>query len=222
MSYQSGVIGTFSGASIIALPCDTQPGVTSPSSIEWDAQEAVAVNQSPFTYQTQTYDWMSSILEGQVSFPPMNRYAFDAWSAFILACRGQLNCFQMGDPKAVLPKGVATGTPVVNGASQTGYSLLTRGWTANTIGILLPGDYISILNGSISRLYRVLASVNSDGSGHCTIPIWPNLRDQPADGTTIITRNCKGLFRLASNSGNKMSVNVGAYGSSGFKIREAI
>jgi hypothetical protein len=218
MSYQSGVIGTFSGMNIIALPCDTQPGVTAPSSIEWDAQEAVAVNQSPFTFQTQTYDWMASILEGQVSFPPMNRYAFDAWSAFVLACRGQLNCFQMGDPRAVLPKGVATGTPVVNGASQTGYTLLTRGWTASVVGILLPGDYLQIG----FRLYRVLASVNSDGSGHASIPVWPNLRDQPADGTTIITRNCKGLFRLASNSGNKFSVNATAYGSSGFKIREAL
>src|SRR5258708_19405842 len=121
MSYQSGVIGTFNGMNIIALPSDTQPGVTAPSSIEWDAQEAVATNMSPFTGATQTYDWMNSWLEGQVSFPPMNRYAFDAWSAFVLACRGQLNCFQMGDPKAVLPKGVATGTPLVNVPSHTGY-----------------------------------------------------------------------------------------------------
>jgi hypothetical protein len=222
MPYSSGVIGTFSGMNIIALPCDTQPGVTAPSSIEWDAQEAIATNMSPFTGQTQTYDWMNSWLEGQVSFPPMNRYAFDAWSAFVLACRGQLNCFLMGDPKAKLPKGTATGTPVVGGPGQTGYSLLTRGWTANTVGIVLPGDYISIPNGSIFRLYRVLASVNSDGSGHASIPVWPNLRDQPADGTAIGTRNCVGVFRLASNSGNKFSVNVGAYGSSGFKIREAI
>ena len=216
--YQSGTIGTFNGMNIVALPCDTQPGVTAPSSIEWDAQEAVAVNESPFTFQTQTYDWMASILQGQVSFPPMSRYSYDCWGAFVLACRGQLNCFLMGDPKAAIPKGIATGSPVVNGASQTGYSLSTRGWTANTVGILLPGDYISIGY----RLYRVTASVNSDGSGNATVPVWPNLRDQSADGTTITTRNCKGLFRLAANSGNKFSVNPGAYGLSGFKIREAL
>lgn len=204
--------------SIVALPCDTMPGVPAPSSIEWDAQEAVAVNQSPFTGQTQTYDWQSSWMEGQVSFPPMQRYGYDAWSSFILACRGPLNCFQMGDPKAVLPKGSALGTPVVSGANQNGYSLVSRGWKASVTGILLPGDYLQIGY----RLYRVTASINSDGSGNASIPLWPNLRDLPADGTTIITRNCKGLFRLAATNGNKFSVNPGAYGLSGFRIREAI
>ena len=218
MSYSSGVIGTFSGMNIIALPCDTQPGVTAPSSIEWDANEAVAVNESPYTFQSQTYDWMASILTGTVSFPAMNRYSYDAWGAFILACRGQLNGFLLGDPKANLPKGKASGTPLVNGANQTGYSLASHGWTANKFGILLPGDYLQIGY----RLYRVTASVNSDGSGNATIPLWPNLRDLPADGTAIVTRNCKGLFRLAANSGNKFSVNPGSYGLSGFKIREAL
>jgi hypothetical protein len=222
MSYSSGVIGTFSGMNIIALPSDTQPGVTAPASIEWNAEEKVEQNVSIYTGQTQIYDLMNSFWSGTISLPPMNRYSYDAWGAFILACRGQLNCFLMGDPRAKFPKGTATGTPVVSGAAQTGYSLVTRGWTANVVGLLLPGDYISIANGSIYRLYRVTASVNSDGSGNCTIPVWPNLRDQPADGTTIITRNCVGLFRLASNNGNKFSVNPGAYGVNAISFREAI
>ena len=359
------IIGTFNSMNIVALPCDTMPGVTAPSSIEWDAQEVVAVNQSPFTGQTQTYDWQTSWLEGQVSFPPMNRYAYDMWSSFVLECRGQLNCFLLGDPRAKLPKGTAAGTPVVSGAGQTGYSIVTRGWqypnplvnpvfnqgstgwnlqtgwavvpgigpanepfvaeftgsstaaitnnnqifctagtvltascktlgqsgapgnpsiqinyynssntllgttgstpvtadanwhsqsvtatapsgtsyavvnfavytststvwyvsefnctnpAGGTVGLLLVGDYIQIG----FRLYKVTDVASCDGNGNATISVWPNLRDQPVDGTAIITRNCKGLFRLAANNGNKFSVNVGAYGSSGFKIREAI
>ena len=85
------IIGIFNGLNIISLPCDTIPGVTCASSIEWNPQEVVASSVSPFTGQTQTYDWMASWFEGQVSFRPMNRYAYDAWSAFILACRGQMN-----------------------------------------------------------------------------------------------------------------------------------
>lgn len=203
---------------IIALPCDTQPGVTAPSSIEWDAQEKVEQSVSIYTGQTQTYDLMNSFWSGTISLPVMSRYGYDAWGAFILALRGQLNCFQLGDPKAVLPKGIATGTPVVNGANQTGYSLSTRGWTSNTVGILLPGDCLQIGY----RLYRVTASVTSDGSGNATLPLWPNLRDLPADGTTIVTRNCRGLFRLAANNGNTFSVNPGAYGVTGIRFREAI
>jgi hypothetical protein len=99
------VIGTFNGMNIVALPCDTFPRVVGPSSIEWDEQEVVASDTCTFTGQVLTYDWMASWFEGQVSFPPMTRYSHDAWSAFISECRGPLNCFLLGDPKAKLPKG---------------------------------------------------------------------------------------------------------------------
>jgi hypothetical protein len=209
---------TFNGLTVVNLPCDTMPGVCKPSSIEIDPQEAVAVNTSPFTFQTQTYDWRASSWHGQISFAPMDRYSYDAWTAFILSCRGQSNAFQFGDPKAVLPKGPATGTPVVSGAGQAGYSLVTRGWTPNVISILMAGDYIQVGY----RLYKLTAPANSDGSGNATLSVWPNLRDQPADGVTVQTRNCRGLFRLANNNGNKGSTNIGLYGLTGFAVSEAI
>ena len=212
------VITTFNGIPIITLPCDTVPNVTAPSSIEWDPQEAVAITQSPFTGQTQTFDWQSSWLQGRVSFPPMTRYASDMWSSFIMQCRGQSKAFMLGDPKAKLPKGCAMGSPVVNGASQTGYSVITRNWSASVTSLLLAGDYIQIGY----RMYKVLDNVTSDSSGNATLNIWPNLRDLPADGTTIQTRNCKGLFRLKSNNGNKFSINPSSYGFTGFEIVEAI
>jgi hypothetical protein len=61
-------------------------------------QEVVAVNRSPFTGQSQTYDWQNSWWEGQVSFKPMGRYSFDMWTAFLAQCRGQSNAFSLGDP----------------------------------------------------------------------------------------------------------------------------
>ena len=212
------IVATFNGLNIIALPSDTITGVTPPSSIEWDPQEVVSVVASPFTGQTQTYDWRASWLEGQVSFPHMTRASADAWSAFLMECRGPLNAFQFGDPKAKTPRGSAPGAPVVNGAAQTGYSLLTRGWQASINSILLPGDYIQVGY----RMYKVLDAANSDASGDATLAIWPQLRDLPADGAAIVTANCKGLFRLAKNTGNKFSVNVGNYGLTGFAIKEAI
>ena len=212
------ILGAFNGFNLVSLPCDTAPGSPYPCSIEWDMQEVVAVNRSAFTGQTQTYDWQNSWWEGQVSFRPMARYGFDMWTAFLAQCRGQSNAFAIGDPKARLPKGRALGAPVVNGAAQTGYSLLTRGWVASITSILLPGDFIQIGY----RLYKVLSPVNSDASGNAALAVWPNLRDQPADGTAIQTRNCKGLFTLKNNSGNKFSTNAGNYGLSGFAIKEAI
>lgn len=42
--------------------------------------------------------------------------------------------------------GVATGTPLVNGASQTGSTLACDGWTNSTAGILNQGDIFTIAN----------------------------------------------------------------------------
>jgi hypothetical protein len=211
------IITTFNGLNIIALPCDTMPRVTAPSSIEWDPQEKVGETDGAFGYTAQVWDFMQSMWQGQVSFPPMNRWSADAWSSFILEARGGVNAFMLGDPKAALPKGNPSGTPVVNGAGQTGYSLVTNGWKPSTYRLLLTGDNIQIGY----RLYRVLDQVNSDSSGNATLNVWPNLRDQPVSGAPIIVSNCKGLFRLAKNTGNKFSTNVGNYGLTGFSIREA-
>lgn len=212
------MLGTFNGYNIVALPCDTVPGVQHPSSIEWDMQEVVSANRSPFTGQTQTYDWQNSWWEGQVSFPPMRRLSFDAWTAFLAQCRGQTNAFSLGDPKAAMPKGSPAGAPVVSGAAQTGYSLVTRGWVAQRSRLLMAGDFIEIGR----RLYKILDQVNSDASGNATLAVWPNLRDQPADGAAIKCSNCKGLFTLKNSSGNKFSTNAANYGLAGFAIKEAI
>jgi len=95
-------------------------------------------------------------------------------------------------------------TPYVDGAGQTGYSLVTDGWTASTSGLLLPGDYITIMSApintgdiSIPRLYRITQPVSSDSGGNATLSIWPQIRETPATGTSIITSNTTGLFRLA-------------------------
>ena len=213
------ILGTFNGWNIVSLPCDTIARVKHPASIEWDERDIVAVSTSPFTGQAQVYDWQASWWEGQVSFAALDRWSHDAWSAFLSSVRGPLNVFSLGDPKARKPKGSAPGDPLVDGAAQSGYTLATRGWTPGAQNILLFGDYLQVGY----RLYKVTDDqVNADGDGKASIAIWPPLRDLPADGTVIVTRNCKGLFRLKAAGGNKHSVNVGDYGLSGFAIREAL
>ncbi len=219
------ILGTVNGASIVALPSDTDPLCAAPSSIEWDPQEAVACTSNPFTGAEQLFDWGASWWQGQLSFRSMTRYSADVWQAFILELRGGINVFSIGDPLRVAPKGVPLGAPLVSGAGQVGYSLVTRGWQPNSVGLLLPGDYFSVPigPGPGTRLYRALEAVSSDASGSATISFWPPLRDQPGDGVAIATSNCTGLFRLAANKGNKFSVNATTLdGFTGLAIREAI
>lgn len=76
--------------------------------------------------------------------------------------------------------GVATGTPLVNGASQLGSSIVTNGWTAST-AILNQGDiftiagvftvnYVTGIATTSLAQFVVTAPVTSDGSGNATIP----------------------------------------------------
>lgn len=76
------------------------------------------------------------------------------------------------------------GTPLVNGASQSGSSLITDGWTASAANRLKKGDVFTIAgvnavnpqtrasNGQL-RQFTVTADAASDGSGNCTIAISP-------------------------------------------------
>src|ERR1019366_2139050 len=140
-------------------------------------------------------DWGASYLEASVSMPPLTGAQAPAWIAFLMNLRGTLNVFQIGDPLSRAPQGSGAGSPVVNGAAQSGYTLATRGWTAGASGVLLPRDWLQIGY----RLYRNLGIANADGSGAATLSIWPQIRESPNDGDTIVTSNTKGLFRLKGN-----------------------
>lgn len=212
------VVGALNGESIYAMPSDEVSGVRAPSTIEWEYGDKVAETASDFNYQSQVIDWMQSMWLGVVSLPPLDRYSNDFWTAWMLSMRHGVGLFMLGDPKGKRPKGPALGMPLVSGAGQTGYSVATSGWKASVTGILLPGDYLQIGY----RLYKVRDSVSSDSSGNATIPIWPNLRDQPADQVKVVTRACKGVFRLRAADPVKSSVNVGSYGVTAFNVREAV
>ena len=100
--------------------------------------------------------------------------------------------------------GTKAGTPLVNGASQTGSSLVTDGWTASS-DILNQGDIITIAGvyrvhpetkqstGELQQ-FVVTADASSDGSGNATISISPsiitsgakqNVSGSPADNAAI-------------------------------------
>jgi hypothetical protein len=170
------------------------PTVTSAARIELTANVAVGISTSPFTYSSQRQTFSGQYWELAVTLPNMARAEAEEWISFLLKLNGPQGNFLMGDPLGITPRGIATGTPQVNGANQTGQELITDGWTINKTGILKAGDYFQIG----SRLHKNLQDVNSDGSGNATLDIWPALRESPADNTTIITSSAKGLFRLSS------------------------
>ena len=200
----------------LALP--THTGI---AQISLRANDTVAFNMSPFSAKQQVYKYSGQFWEADVTLPPMKRADAEYWLSFLMKLNGAYGTFLLGDPNGATARGVGTGTPLVNGASQTGYELITDGWTVSTTGILKAGDYIQLGSGSTSRLYKVLDDVDSDGSGNATLTLWPNLRSSPADDATITVASTKSVFRLTTNV-TDISINQASIYGVSFGAVEAI
>jgi hypothetical protein len=116
---------------------------------------------------------------------------------------------------------VASYGPFVNGAGQTGDTLVIDGCSPNVTGFLLPGDYIQIGSATTTQLYKVLTQVDTDGSGGATLDIWPDLRSSPADNAVVVVANTKGRFRLRENVQQWQINEISSYGIT-FDCVEAI
>ena len=172
------------------------------ANITLSAENAVAISQSPFTYQQQVVAHPGQRWAASISLPPMKRLDAEYWVAFLLSLKGQIGTFLLGDPNCVTAQGSASttpGTPLVNGAGQTGDTLIIDGLPVSTTGYLLPGDYIQLGSSTTTQFYKVLTQVNTSVSGGATLDLWPNLRSSPANNATIIVANTKGRFRLKDN-----------------------
>lgn len=206
-------MSTFNGWTIVPLPSFPP----CPKTIEWQASNIVAQNVSPWSGQTQIYDWQGAWLEASVSYQPMTNDDAQDWIAFLMALHGSANIFQLGDPLMTSPRGSGAGAPQVLGSGQTGYALNTKGWTPGAAGVLKRGDWIQMG----LRLYRNVAPADADGSGHSTLSIWPQIRESPVDGTSLVLANTAGLFRLKNNQ-PKWTVNDAKIYGISFEMREAI
>jgi hypothetical protein len=78
------------------------------------------------------------------------------------------------------------GTPLVNGANQTGSSIITNGWTAAVAVRLDQGDVVTFAgcynvnpqnrqSTGVLAQFVVTAQTSSDGAGNLTIPISPSI-----------------------------------------------
>jgi hypothetical protein len=190
-------------------------------SVELRAVNAVIYEMSPFTFAGQAQASSGQMWQADVTLPPMKREDAEKWIAWLVSLRGQFGTFNMGDPSAATPRGVATGTPRVNGASQTGEDLNIDGCTANVTGWLKAGDYIQLGSGATATLHKVLADVNTNASGEATLSLWPHIRSAPADNATVVVSDTVGRFRLASNE-SSWSVNEATIYGISFSAREAI
>lgn len=199
----------------------TLPAHTGIAQIELRATNAVAYSRSPFSFAGQAFAYSGQMWQADVTLPPMKRADAEQWVAWLVSLRGQLGTFLLGDPLGATPRGVATGTPLIKGGSQTGGTILIDGATTSVTGWIKAGDYVQIGSGLTARLHKVLVDANSDASGNVTLELWPHVRTAPADNAAVTVSNAKGLFRLSSNE-QAWSINEASIYGISFGAMEAI
>lgn len=165
-------------------------------------RSVTGISASPYTGEQYVYAYPGQWWEFDATLPPLTRAEAAPWRAFFAKLNGQEGTFLAGDPTAATPRGTASatpGTPVINGASQTGNEIDIDGLPTSETGYLLEGDFIQFGSGLTTTLHMVLEDVDTNGSGEATVVIWPDVRLSPGDGAAVVVSGAKGLFRLKDN-----------------------
>ncbi len=177
----------------------TLPDNTSIQEIEFTPISVVGVTQSVFTgaRQKQAHDgkWWAV----RAVLLPKTRDNAEDWVGWFVSLNGAEGSFLFGDPHGTTPRGSAStapGTPLVDGAAQTGDQLAIKGAPNGAVDYLKRGDWIQLGSGSTARLYRITQDATADGSGDATLEIWPDLRSAPGDGDSVTVSSTVGVFEL--------------------------
>jgi len=192
----------------------TFPTHTGIRSMNIRAVNVVAASTSPFTLRQQVVKHFGQRWEAEISLPPMSRTDAEQWVAWLMSLGGIYGTFNM-PIYPYTPRGSAStapGTPLVNGASQIGQTLLIDGAPNSAVGYLKAGDFIQRGAGASATLHKVLTDVTSSAGGACTLELWPEMRTAVADNAAIVVSTPQGLFRLASNETNYSVDDVAMYG----------
>ena len=148
---------------------------------------AVAVQQSPYTYQQQIQDFGGQRWEAEVTIRPLAHNEALAFQGFLASLKGQKNTFNLGNPIATSNN--ADDDIRLSTAHDAGDSTLSV--LVDSLREASAGQFFSIDD----RLHMFLEDVDADG----TYDITPPLRADATIYKSCVTNLPQGTWRLASN-----------------------
>lgn len=194
----------------------TVPVFPSPAirSVGRTLRRSAALIESTFSGDTFVQDWRGAWWEYEIEIAPRAEDDARVLSAFFTALGGPVGTFLLTDPAISNPTGL--GIPRVNGAGQTGSSLVTDGWTGSG---LRAGDFFSLGTDAATRLYQVTADAVPSG-GAATLQFAPALRSSPADDALLNVVAPQVHLRLRAAVSDMME--LGRIARYSFSAREAL
>ncbi len=179
---------------------------TFPSLTPRDSQFGLLTNTqsfiNPLGGTVQTMELPGARWQLSMNFGPLNEADAAVMKAFLVKLMGASGRFYYGDPLYLKdgPRGVATGTPVVDGGSQTGSSLDISGFSNSVTNIVRAGDYLHFDNSAGGREMKMItADANSDGSGDATVSIYPPIRTSPSNAASVVITNAMAQMMLVDD-----------------------
>jgi len=145
-----------------------------------------ALYASPLIGSAQTTDRQAMKWKIQYTYDNVSTDQRGELMALIAAVRGQSNRLRVmvHDNPA---RGAGGGSPLVNGAGQTGNTLTIDGATPSVTNWIRAGDYFSVIVNGEPELKIAILDEDSSGGGSCILTFEPKLRDSPADNAFIYT-----------------------------------
>ena len=166
------------------------------SSVEFGLENNNQVFESPLSNSIQVTELTGARWYATFNLPPMKKANALEYIGFLQRLQGRVHSFSGYDPNHRSPSGTIAGsTLLVNGASQTGTSLVLDGGANSTL-VLKAGDFFSVN----SELKMVTADATTDGSGDVTVNFVPSLRASPSNDASITTTNPVCTMKLTGDS----------------------
>jgi len=163
---------------------------TRPTNTEWTIVSNARTFVSPFSGAIQTLQRSGNRWSVTLTYENLFDSERAVMQGFLAQLTATANNFYLED-HSYSRRADGTGTPLVNGASQTGNTLTTDGWSGSYA--MRIGDFFEV-NGELKMAVTDAAIT----AGAATLSFVPELREAPADNAAITITNPKGIFRLTS------------------------
>jgi len=174
------------------------PSVT-PNSTMFSMESNTSIFQSALTGAIQTLDRGGEHWRVQIAFHNLKTPNNDVLLAWLAKLNGQQHRFTLHN-HAAANRGAFGGTPLVDGASQTGKSINVDGCSDGITNWIRAGDFFAIDNELKICTADANSASSSPGGGDINIAFAPRLHSAPADDAVITTSDATGVFMLDSAS----------------------
>jgi len=172
-------------------------------SVTATGSSTVSINESPFTYAQQVYEFHGKRWEFTITTAPLKDYNVRWSEAFLLSLNGLRGTFEL-DIGGIMDErilGTHTGTVTVDAGYVPGDTNISLNQVSGSFA-LTQGEWIT-LTGSTTQIPRLHKTTSIPSAGYRDVSIFPGLRENSTDETiTLTTSTQKGLFRLADNDIN--------------------